>query len=80
MMSDNDILKDVVAELKMEPSLRDDDLAVGVRDGVVTLAGFVDSYADKWRAERIAGKINGVKAVDYGKATARSRGILGGRF
>ena len=63
MISDSDILKDVVAELKMEPSLRDDDIAVGVRDGVVTLAGFVDSYADKWRSERIAGKVKGVKAV-----------------
>ena len=63
MYSDSDILKDVVAEVKMEPSLRDDDTAVGVRDGVVTLAGFVDSYADKWRAERIASKVRGVKAV-----------------
>jgi osmotically-inducible protein OsmY len=63
MISDSDILKDVTAELKMEPSLRDDDTAVGVRDGIVTLAGFVDSYADKWRAERIASKITGVKAV-----------------
>ena len=36
---------------------------MGVRDGVVTLAGFVDSYADKWRAERIASKVKGVKAV-----------------
>jgi osmotically-inducible protein OsmY len=63
MYSDSDILKDVVAELKMEPSLRDDDTAVGARDGVVTLAGFVDSYADKWRAERIASKVRGVKAV-----------------
>jgi osmotically-inducible protein OsmY len=63
MYSDSDILKDVVAEFKMEPSLRDDDIAVGVRDGVVTLAGWVDSYADKWRAERIASKVKGVKAV-----------------
>jgi osmotically-inducible protein OsmY len=63
MYSDNDMLKDVTAELKFEPSLRDDDIAVGVRDGVVTLAGFVDSYADKWRAERIAGRVKGVKAV-----------------
>lgn len=63
MYSDSDILKDVVAELKMEPGLRDDDIAVGVRDGVVSLAGYVDSYADKWRAERIAGKVKGVKAV-----------------
>ena len=46
-----------------EPSLRDDDIAVGVRDGVVTLAGFVDSYADKWTAERVVSKVKGVKAV-----------------
>jgi osmotically-inducible protein OsmY len=63
MYSDSDIQKDVVAELKMEPNLRDDDIAVGVRDGVVTLAGWVDSYADKWRAERVVGKVKGVKAL-----------------
>lgn len=63
MYSDSDILKDVTAELKFERSLRDDDIAVGVRDGMVTLAGFVDSYADKWRAERTAGRVKGVKAV-----------------
>jgi osmotically-inducible protein OsmY len=61
--TDTDILKDVTAELRMEPSLRDDDVAVGVRDAVVTLAGYVDSYADKRRAERIAGKVKGLKAV-----------------
>jgi osmotically-inducible protein OsmY len=63
MYSDSDILKDVTAELKMEPGLRDDDIAVGVRDGVLTLAGYVDSYADKWRAERIAGRVKGVRAL-----------------
>lgn len=63
MHSDNDIHKDVVAELKTEPNLRDDDIAVGIRDGVVTLAGYVDSYADKWRAERIVSKVKGVKAI-----------------
>ena len=62
-MTDNDIQKDISAELKSEPNLRDDDIAVGVRDGVVTLAGFVDSYADKWRAERVVSKVRGVKAV-----------------
>jgi len=61
--SDNDIQKDIVAELKWDPSLRNDDIAVGIRDGVVTLAGFVDSYADKWQAERVASKVKGVKAV-----------------
>ena len=63
MQTDSDIHKDVVAELNAEPNLRDDDIAVGVRDGVVTLAGYVDSYADKWRAERVVSKVKGVKAV-----------------
>jgi osmotically-inducible protein OsmY len=61
--SDSDIQKDILAEFQADPSLRHDDIAVAVRDGVVTLAGFVDSYADKWRAERIASGIKGVKAI-----------------
>jgi osmotically-inducible protein OsmY len=61
--TDTNIQKDIVAELKWEPSLRNDDIAVGVRDGVVTLAGFVDSFVDKWKAERVASKIKGVKAI-----------------
>ena len=63
MRTDDDILKDIFAELKYEPNLRNDDIAVSVRDGVVTLAGFVDSYADKWRAESVVGRIDSVKAV-----------------
>lgn len=61
--TDTEIHKDIVAELKWEPSLRDDDIAVAVSDGVVTLAGYVDSYADKWKAESVVSKIKGVKAV-----------------
>jgi osmotically-inducible protein OsmY len=63
MRTDLDIQNDVVAQLKWESGLRDDDIAVGVRDGVVTLAGWVESYADKWRAERVASNARGVKAV-----------------
>lgn len=61
--TDADIQKDVIAELKWEPSLRDDDIGVALRDGVVTLAGFVDSYADKWKVESVASKVKGVKAI-----------------
>ena len=63
MRTDMEIQQDVVAELKWDPSLRDDDVAVSVRDGVVTLAGFVDSYSDKWRAERVASKVKGVRGI-----------------
>jgi osmotically-inducible protein OsmY len=63
MRTDTDLQKDIVAELKWEPSLRNDDIAVAVRDGVVTLAGFVDSFVDKWKAERVVSRIKGVKAI-----------------
>jgi osmotically-inducible protein OsmY len=63
MHNDTDIQHDVVAQLEAEPNLRQDDIAVGVRDGVVMLAGYVDSYADKWRAEQAVEKVKGVKAV-----------------
>ena len=61
--SDTDIQRDVISEFKWEPSLKDDDIGVAVRDGVVTLAGFVDSYSDKWKAESVASKVRGVKAM-----------------
>jgi len=63
LRTDTELQKDIADELKWDPSLRNDDIAVGVRDGVVTLAGFVDSYSDKWKAERVTSQIRGVKAV-----------------
>lgn len=61
--TDTDIETDIVNELQWEPSLRDDDVAVSVTDGIVTLAGFVDSYFDKWKAERVVARVKGVKAI-----------------
>jgi osmotically-inducible protein OsmY len=61
--SDSEIQKDVTDELRWDPALREDDIAVSVRDGVVTLAGFVVSYADKWRAERVVSKVKGVRGI-----------------
>src|SRR3954463_1591812 len=63
MRTDNEIERDIEDELKWDPSLANDDIAVAVRDGVVTLAGYVKSYLDKWHAERAAGKVKGVKAI-----------------
>jgi len=63
MRTDNNIQQDITQELRWEPSLQDDDLAVGVREGVVTLGGFATSYADKVAAERVATRVKGVKAV-----------------
>jgi len=63
MRTDTDVQQDVLEELRWEPSLRNDDIAVAVRAGVITLAGYVDSFLDKWKAERVASRVKGVKAV-----------------
>jgi osmotically-inducible protein OsmY len=38
-------------------------IGVEVKDGVVTLAGEVSSYAEKWNAERTAQRVAGVQAL-----------------
>jgi osmotically-inducible protein OsmY len=63
MRLDADIKRDVEIELRWDPDIKADDIAVSVKDGVVTLAGFVRSYAQKWQAERDAKRIAGVVGV-----------------
>jgi len=63
MKSDEEIRRDVEAELKWDPDIDAKDVGVAVADGVVTLAGFVRSYSQKWQAERDAKRVSGVRAV-----------------
>src|ERR1700738_5629235 len=63
MRSDNEIERDVRDELKWDPDLNADDIAVSVKNGVFTLAGVVPSYADKFEAEAAAKRVAGVHAV-----------------
>jgi osmotically-inducible protein OsmY len=63
MKSDSEIKRNVEAELKWDPDIDATDIAVAVKDGVVTLMGFVRSYTQKWQAENDAKRVAGVKAV-----------------
>jgi osmotically-inducible protein OsmY len=54
---------DVLAELKWEPRVQSNEIGVAVKNGVVTLTGFVDSYLKRWAAEEAAHRVRGVKAV-----------------
>jgi osmotically-inducible protein OsmY len=58
-----EIQSDIAQELRWDPRVRHDDIAALVRDGVVTLAGTVPNYGDRTSAERIAGRIRGVRAI-----------------
>ncbi|MFC3500682.1 BON domain-containing protein [Micromonospora krabiensis] len=61
--TDQDIQSDVLDELTWEPRVRPHEIGVTVAEGVVTLAGRVDSYAKKWAAERAAHRVARVRAV-----------------
>ena len=63
MRDDQDIRRDVEAELVWEPDIQSTDIAVKVKDGIVTLTGFVRNYTEKYHAERVAKRVLGVKAV-----------------
>jgi len=63
MRSDIDIKRDVEAELRWNPDIDATDIAVAVKNGVVTLTGFVRSYAQKLEAEQTAKRVTGVVAV-----------------
>jgi osmotically-inducible protein OsmY len=63
MKTDLQLQRDVLEELKFEPSIRETEIGVAAKDGVVTLTGFVDSYAEKFSAEHTAERVGGVKAV-----------------
>ncbi len=55
MKTDAQIQHDVIAELKWEPSINSTEIGVEVKDGVVTLAGHVATYGEKWDAPTGAG-------------------------
>lgn len=63
MKTDTTLQQDVSAELRWEPSVQAARIGVEVKDGIVTLAGEVDSYFEKWNAERAALRVSGVTAL-----------------
>ena len=60
---DSAIREDVAFELKYDPKITSPDIAVAVKDGVVTLSGYVSSYWEKDAAEEAAKRVYGVRAV-----------------
>jgi len=63
MKTDSELLADVQAELAWDSSVDDRGIVIAVKDGVVTLAGSVGSYVDKWAAEKAVKFVAGVGAI-----------------
>ena len=63
-MTDLELKRIVESELRWEPSLKAPEaIGVGIKDGVVTLSGYVESYPEKLAAERAAARVSGVKGI-----------------
>ena len=63
MKSDHQIKKDVADELAWDAAVNDDEIGVEVRDGIVTLSGNLDSYAEKYAAEKAVQRVGGIKGL-----------------
>ena len=61
--TDMQLKDDVIAELKYEPIVKVTDIGVLVKNGTVTLNGYVSSYVEKLEAVQAVKRIAGVKAI-----------------
>lgn len=63
MKTDSELQRDVLDELAWDPSVNASEIGVSVKDGVVTLSGYVSSYGERYSAERAAKRVYGAKAI-----------------
>ena len=63
MKTDKELQRDVLDELAWEPSVDAAEIGVSVEAGVIILNGTVKSLTEKWTAERVAQRVEGVRAV-----------------
>lgn len=63
MKTDLDLKKDVLTELSWDPLVPDTKVGVSVSEGVVTLTGHLDSYAEKIATKHATERVVGVKAI-----------------
>jgi len=63
MKTNTELQRDVLDELAWEPSVDAAEIGVSVENGIVILNGTVKSLSQKWTAERVAQRVEGVRAV-----------------
>ncbi|WER50630.1 BON domain-containing protein [Cupriavidus sp. WKF15] len=63
MKGDIQLKQDVTEELTWDPSVNASEIGVQVVDGVVTLTGHLQNFAEKYAAEAAVKRIPGVKAL-----------------
>lgn len=61
--TDEEIQTDVLEELRWDTRVQPNEIVVAVKDGIITLTGWVDLYLKKIAAQEAARRVRGVKAV-----------------
>ena len=62
-LTDKMLRDSVISQLDFEPEVNPAGIGVAVEQGVVTLSGFVDDYAQKAAAEKAVKRLFGVKGL-----------------
>ena len=63
MKSDVQLKDDVNEELAWDPAINETNIGVMVKDGVVTLAGQLETFAEKHAVERAVRRVSGVRGI-----------------
>jgi len=63
MKTDEQLKKDVEQELRWDPSVHAEQIGVSAKNGVVELDGHVNTFYEKWAAERDALRVGSVSSV-----------------
>ncbi len=63
MKTDSDLKRDVTAELAWDPAVKANAIGVAVKNGVVTLTGHLETFAEKHAAARAVRRVADVKAI-----------------
>jgi osmotically-inducible protein OsmY len=63
MKTDLQLHKDVLDELRWDPRVNEAEIGVAVKEGVVTLTGFVPTFAQKYAAEKVVERVTGIRAI-----------------
>jgi len=63
MKTDKQLQEDVLAELIWDPAVDATAIGVAVSEGIVTLTGHVDTYPQRWSAEKAVQRVAGVKGL-----------------
>lgn len=63
MNDDRQLQQDVLQELAADPSVNAEKIGVSVNGGIVTLSGKVESFYEKWQAEKAAQRVLGIQGL-----------------